>query len=165
MLGVDYSPQSVALANQILASDEDSSNPRRQNLAFREWDILNDPLNAILDSPQTRGWDIVHDKGTFDAISLSDASDARGRRVCEGYRDRALGLVREGGYFIITSCNWTEPELKAWFAPSEGGDDDDVSSDSPRFVLDGRVEYRTFSFGGVKGQPVTTLCFRKVAQE
>lgn len=164
MLGVDYSPQSVALAQRILASSaEGEQGKARQSIAFREWDVLCGPWSTVLDGAQAEGWDVVHDKGTFDAISLSDDKDAQGRRVCEGYRARALSLVRRGGYFVITSCNWTEPELSAWFAPGEEeGHGEDAGTD--KFVLDGRVEYRTFSFGGVKGQTVTTLCFRKAAR-
>lgn len=158
MLGVDYSPQSVALAGQILASST-AEGKNRGDISFREWDLLSGPWAAVLDGAQAEGWDVVHDKGTFDAISLSDATDAQGRRICEGYKARALRLVRSGGYFVITSCNWTEPELKAWFAPG----DEEIETGGDKFVVEGRVEYRTFSFGGVKGQTVTTLCFRRTA--
>ncbi|VUC23325.1 unnamed protein product [Clonostachys rosea] len=147
MLGVDYSPQSVALANQIASSrDKDEV----AGMSFQEWDILGGSYSNILTASEAEGWDVILDKGTFDAISLSDNQDAQGRRICEGYRERVLPLVKQGGLFIITSCNWTEKELRAWFESSGG------------FALDGRVEYRTFSFGGVKGQTITTLCFRKL---
>ncbi|CAH0043096.1 unnamed protein product [Clonostachys solani] len=147
MLGVDYSPQSVALANQI-ASSRDKDEAAR--MSFQEWDILAGSYSDILAASEAEGWDVILDKGTFDAISLSDSQDAQGRRICEGYRERVLPLVKQGGLFIITSCNWTEKELTAWFE-SPGG-----------FAMDGRVDYRTFSFGGVKGQTITTLCFRKL---
>lgn len=146
MLGVDYSPQSVALANQI-ASSRDKDEVAR--MSFQEWDILAGSYSDILIASEADGWDVILDKGTFDAISLSDNQDAQGRRICEGYRERVLPLVKQGGLFIITSCNWTEKELRAWFE-SPGG-----------FAMDGQVGYRTFSFGGVKGQTITTLCFRK----
>lgn len=92
------------------------------------------------------------DKGTFDAISLSEEKDSQGRRLFEGYCERVLPLVRRGGIFLLTSCNWTESELRSWFENSE-------SSDGFRVV--GKVEYRTFSFGGAKGQTISTLCFRR----
>ncbi|KAG9253957.1 S-adenosyl-L-methionine-dependent methyltransferase [Emericellopsis atlantica] len=146
MLGVDYSPQSIELATSIQAS-----RPSDPYLEFQTWDILSGSLSEVLKEPQSQtGWDVVLDKGTFDAISLSSEKDSQGRRLNEGYRERVLGLVREGGFFVITSCNWTEPELRKWFEDQEG------------FALDGRVEYRTFSFGGVKGQPITTLCFKRI---
>lgn len=142
MLGIDYSPQSIALATQILSTRSDS-------ISFAEWDLLNGPLTTPLSHPPQL-FDCILDKGTFDAISLSPSLNVHGRRIVEGYKDRVLQLVRRGGYFLVTSCNWTEEELKAWF--ESGGE----------FEMDGRVEYKTFSFGGRKGQTITTLCFRKV---
>ncbi|KFH40888.1 N-lysine methyltransferase-like protein [Hapsidospora chrysogenum ATCC 11550] len=155
LLGVDYSPHSVALARQIASS---RNLPHDETISFREWDVLAGPLSTVLAGAQSHGWDVVLDKGTFDAVSLSAETDADGRRPCEGYRDRVLRIVRPGGYFIVTSCNWTEPELRAWF---EGAGGEDGGGGGDGFVLDGRVEYQTFSFGGVKGQTITTLCFRK----
>ncbi|XP_044718085.1 methyltransferase domain-containing protein [Hirsutella rhossiliensis] len=140
--GVDYSPQSIALARQLA-----------------EWDVVAGPLDALLDGAQARGWDLVLDKGTFDAVSLSDERDAHGRRrPCEAYRDRVVRLVRPGGLFVVTSCNWTEPELVEWFA----GRDDEGDRHQLGFAVAGRVQYRTFSFGGVKGQTISTVGFRKL---
>ncbi|TRX94869.1 hypothetical protein FHL15_004330 [Xylaria flabelliformis] len=147
---------------------------------FAQHDILHGSATALLDarfSPSVaNGWDVVLDKGTFDAISLSaetlDNADSGPRRINEAYGARVLPLVREGGLFLITSCNWTEAELRSWF--EEGGS---VVQDMPSssaanggnreqgfwgFEVVGRVEYRSFSFGGVKGQTISSLCFRKV---
>ncbi|KAG5928124.1 hypothetical protein E4U42_001234 [Claviceps africana] len=155
-LGVDYSPQSVQLARQVCAAksrDHDSPDDKTRPVRFAEWDIMTGPLEAVLPGPG-RAWDVVLDKGTFDAVSLSGERTDAGRRICEVYPERVLPLVREGGLFLITSCNWTEDELTAWFAGPRG-------HDGGRFVPAGRIEYRTFSFGGVKGQTISTLCFRK----
>ncbi|KNB08708.1 hypothetical protein FOXG_09469 [Fusarium oxysporum f. sp. lycopersici 4287] len=147
-LGVDYSPQSIALARQIATTKDDLEKP----VEFEEWDLIAGPYSPVLNGEQTEGWDVVLDKGTFDAISLSDEKDAQGRRLCECYRERVLPLVRKGGVFLVTSCNWTETELRGWFEKtSEEG-----------FQVVGRVEYRSFSFGGHKGQTISTLCFRRV---
>ncbi|CVL01230.1 related to anther-expressed protein SLL2-S9 [Fusarium mangiferae] len=147
-LGVDYSPQSIALARQITTTKDDLEKP----VEFEEWDLIAGPYSPVLNGEQTEGWDVVLDKGTFDAISLSDEKDAQGRRLCECYRERVLPLVRKGGIFLVTSCNWTETELRGWFEKtSEEG-----------FQVVGRVEYRSFSFGGHKGQTISTLCFRRV---
>lgn len=143
MLGVDYSPQSIALANQIRATKRSSSS---DNISFLEHNILSSPASVITDT----GFDVILDKGTFDAISLSSELDSQGRRLNEGYKESLLGLMKEGGLFVITSCNWTEKELRDWF---EGGG----------LKWEGRVEYRSFQFGGQKGQTITTLCFRREA--
>ncbi|KAJ4192274.1 Protein-lysine N-methyltransferase efm4 [Fusarium falciforme] len=144
-LGVDYSPKSISLARQIATTKES------ENVEFQEWDVIAGPFDTVLNGSQANGWDVVLDKGTFDAISLSDEKDAQGRRLCEGYRERVLQLVRRGGIFLVTSCNWTESELRSWFERRDGEGFDVVR----------RVEYRTFSFGGAKGQTISTLCFRR----
>lgn len=112
----------------------------------------------MLSGAQRKGWDVVLDKGTFDAISLSEEREEEtGRRVCERYKARVLPLVREGGLFLVTSCNWTEEELQSWFgegSPAAEGIDGS-------FVQVGKVQYPSFSFGGVKGQTISTLCFQR----
>lgn len=161
-LGVDYSPQSVALARQVAASKDSAADA----VEFREWDIIGGPMDAVADGAQRQGWDVVLDKGTFDAISLSDDKDARGRRPCEGYTARVLRLVRPGGLFLVTSCNWTEEELAAWFV--RGGGERPLAaaaaaaSEDGGFEVAGRVQYRTFSFAGAKGQTISTICFKKI---
>ena len=106
MVGVDYSAQSVTLATSI----RDAKDASYKDIAFHEWDILSQPPGAWLGS----GFDVVLDKGTFDAICLSQEEDAQGRRICEGYREKVEPLTKKGGRFLITSCNWTEEELKDW---------------------------------------------------
>jgi SAM-dependent methyltransferase len=140
MVGVDYSTESVRLAEAI----RDTKGADYGDIALHEWDILSQEPGAWLDG----GFDVVLDKGTFDAICLSQDTDAAGRRVCEGYRERVEPLVRPGGRFLITSCNWTEEELRAWF---EGG----------AFNFAGKVKYPSFTFGGKTGSSVVTLCFQK----
>ncbi|KAL7918118.1 S-adenosyl-L-methionine-dependent methyltransferase [Trichoderma austrokoningii] len=144
MLGTDYSAQSIALAKNIAKSKEEELKP----VHFLQWDLLNDPLSSPQSyAPPSHLFDIILDKGTFDAISLSS-----GQQPCETYRRRLLQLLRpNGGIFLITSCNWTEPELRAWFADDADGE----------LRVVGRVDYPTFTFGGVKGQTISTLCFRR----
>jgi SAM-dependent methyltransferase len=140
MVGVDYSAQSVRLAATI----RDTKGEEYKDIALHEWDILGQAPGAWLGS----GFDVVLDKGTFDAICLSQDTDAHGRRICEGYRERVEPLIKPGGRLLITSCNWTEDELRAWFA---GG----------QLALAGTVKYPSFTFGGKTGSSVVTLCFEK----
>ncbi|CAO2653147.1 Nn.00g025580.m01.CDS01 [Neocucurbitaria sp. VM-36] len=142
MVGVDYSPQSITLATSIRDAKDPSS--LYANIAFHEWDILTQPPGAWLAS----GFDVVLDKGTFDAICLSQDTDAQGRRICEGYREKVEPLVKRGGRFLITSCNWTEEELRGWFGGGE-------------LVFEGKVKYPSFTFGGQTGSSVVTLCFKR----
>ncbi|KAJ5095734.1 hypothetical protein NUU61_005090 [Penicillium alfredii] len=140
-------------------------------IQFEEWDILNSdaPLsesgletvvpadkNPLSWFPYAHGgFDIVLDKGTFDAVSLAD--DAQTSRVCERYPDIARRLVRRGGFVVVTSCNWTEEELVRWFTGTAAGGDHD------RLVVWGRVEYPRFQFGGQEGQGVCSVCFQRVS--
>lgn len=167
MLGIDYSEQSIALAKQIAEAyssrDDEDEEERKQErkkedkVEFAVWNLLRGDYNdgVVLSGAQTDGWDIVLDKGTFDAISLSEEKDDQGRRICEGYKARVLRLVKTGGLFLVTSCNWTEGELEDWFGEGSG------EVEGASFVSVGRVKYPSFSFGGVKGQTISTLCFQR----
>lgn len=145
LIGVDYSAHSVKLAQQIcmsrkrLQQSEDEKEARSQP-EFYQWDLINDLPGTWLSD----GFDIVLDKGTFDAISLS--SD----RICQSYRSRILPLLKPGAYFIITSCNWTKDELLQWFVHDDGN-----------LTCCDEAKYSTFSFGGKQGQSVCTLVFQR----
>lgn len=163
-LGVDYSEKSVALAQQIASEQQQQDSSSTQDEAppapaveFAVWDVFNSPYDTVLSEAQADGWDVVLDKGTFDAISLSEEKDVQGRRICEGYKARIMRLVRRGGLFLVTSCNWTEEELEGWFGEGSSAGVDG----SDEFVKVGRVTYPSFSFGGVKGQTISTLCFQR----
>ncbi|PSK34009.1 Protein-lysine N-methyltransferase efm4 [Elsinoe australis] len=151
MVGVDYSETSVRLAQQIAAqrAESDASaekNKAKNTTAFYKWDLLQDEPGAWLKD----GFDVVLDKGTFDAISLSSETNAQGRRSHEGYREKVLPLIKPGGLFIITSCNWTRDEVLKWFEGADG-----------QLSLVDEVDYPSFTFGGEKGQSVCTLAFKR----
>ena len=57
-------------------------------------------------------FDVCLDKGTYDAVSL-DPSGAEKRR--SQYVESVASLIKNGGVFLITSCNWTREELIARF--------------------------------------------------
>ncbi|POS86367.1 hypothetical protein EPUL_001467 [Erysiphe pulchra] len=143
IMGVDYSEKSIEFARRIAAERKINS------IEFKHWDIMNsEPMGAVLEGQNISGWDIVLDKGTFDAISLSSEIDTNGRRKSENYRSRVLPLIKTGGILLITSCNWTEMELKSWFC-------------GPGLRFFDRIEYKSFSFGGQMGQKVSSICFLK----
>lgn len=174
MVGVDYSRQSVELARELQrgrghsayrsdseeSDDEDEGEGESQTqtewggtqIRFEEYDILNPVLQETLDwFPRANGgFDIVLDKGTFDAISLSEEMVAE-KRVCERYPGIVVGLVRKGGFLVVTSCNWTEDEIVRWF----------VEGTKEELKVWGRVEYPRFRFGGKEGQGVCTVCFQR----
>ena len=157
MVGVDYSTASVELARRIgkareddREEDEDEDHDEEvrctRPVQFEQWDIVKESPSDWL---PREGFDVVMDKGTFDAISLSAEVDGQGKRICEGYAARVEPLVKKDGLVIVTSCNWTEEELRRWF---EGGE----------LEFYGRARYSTFKFGGQEGQSVVSVCFKKV---
>lgn len=148
MVGVDYSPASVFLARQIqrqrLDSLDGDPDARVLPVQFELFDILNDKPGSWLGP----GFDIVLDKGTFDAISLNPKPDKDGRKGFELYGKKVESLVRPGGYLLITSCNWTEEELRRWF-------------ESEELEYWDRIKYRSFTYAGVKGQTISSVFFRR----
>ncbi|KAH8405126.1 hypothetical protein KR222_004196 [Zaprionus bogoriensis] len=130
--GCDYSPKAIELAEGI-AKD--------QSLA-----IAYSVADLTQDTPPTLGvYDIVHDKGTYDAISLCPDNPKQKRT---NYLATVAQLLRdERSLFVITSCNWTEDELLLSF-----GD---------LFVKHCSIPTPTFKFGGKVGNVVTSVVFTK----
>ena len=162
MLGVDYSSASVALASEICSTKIMGIYAALENdgvdlgsgilpVSFKLYDIFNPrPTAGML----AGGFDVLLDKGTFDAVSLSSDRDANGKRLSESYPEKIKHLIRVGGILIITSCNWTEDELSSWFTK-------DTSSKNGFFVLKDKIKYKSYSFGGKSGQSVVTMAFEK----
>jgi SAM-dependent methyltransferase len=152
MLGVDYSAASIQLALQINESrvrshgEEDAG---ASHINFLEHDLLSTTMDWGAE------FHVLLDKGTFDAISLSEIPDATIL-----YRRRIKKLMLDDAYLIITSCNWTEKELRAWI---EGADEEkkaEKANQTGSFHFVDRVRYPSFRFGGQEGQTVVTLCFQ-----
>jgi EEF1A lysine methyltransferase 2 len=155
MTGIDYSERSIDLAQELGRSQDGCD-----DIKFEVMDIIRYDPGDKKWWPQT-GFDLVLDKGTFDAISLSEevipSNTADGpppieqrHRIHTVYPSRALRTVKPGGFLLVTSCNWTQEELIRWFTGGEKG----VSVFS-------MIEYPKFKFGGHEGQGVCTVCFRK----
>lgn len=160
LVGIDYSKQSIELAQKIntrysrvFATTQHKSPP----ISFEVFDVIaDDPVKASWWSEGSQGFDLVLDKGTFDAISLSSelVKNHAGveKRLCELYPGKTAALVKPGGFLVITTCNWTEDEIMNWFS---GGDMQGI------FEVFDKIKYKSFSFGGHQGQGVSTVCFRK----
>ncbi|KAF8206297.1 S-adenosyl-L-methionine-dependent methyltransferase [Mycena galopus ATCC 62051] len=125
LCGIDYSPDAVALARAIGAASESGS-----AVTFAECDFL------VADPPGPDAWDLLLDKGTFDAIALAE-KDADGTSPAARYPVRVARLLKPGARFLITSCNFTEDELRATFEAPDTG-----------LVYHSRIQHKTFTFGG-----------------
>ncbi|KAI0091307.1 S-adenosyl-L-methionine-dependent methyltransferase [Irpex rosettiformis] len=151
ILGVDYSADAVKLARAIGDSRADGANA----ITFEECDFLRSYPQALPgDQAIERDistWDLVLDKGTFDAIALAER-DNSGKAPSADYPPRIGATVKPGGYFLITSCNFTEEELISQFASSSTG-----------LQYHSKVTWPKFSFGGQQGNVYSTVAFQKPA--
>lgn len=102
LTGVDYSQKAIDLARMVL------NDYHLSNIKLKVCDILN---NELLPD-----YKVVHDKGTYDAISLNP-EDAAAKR--QKYIENVYHILLPGGYLVLTSCNWTKEELLTHFTNRE----------------------------------------------
>ncbi|KAI8805736.1 S-adenosyl-L-methionine-dependent methyltransferase [Cladochytrium replicatum] len=118
LTGVDYSVPAVELARRIAVEDDSITVEIRGHFERYRYAL---------------------DKGTFDAISLSED----GSTDVKLYAENVAKMLAPGGVLLITSCNFTESEV--------------LEQLQSHFEYKGRVKYPTFTFGGVQGQTIVTL--------
>ncbi|CAO3685365.1 unnamed protein product [Umbelopsis vinacea] len=102
--GIDYSPSAIQLAISV-AKQRDM-----EFIQYQTVDFLNED-----------GWrksavyDVVLDKGTYDAICLDPEQEEANQKGEDGPKERYIEKVRQmistDGRLLITSCNWTREEL------------------------------------------------------
>jgi EEF1A lysine methyltransferase 2 len=100
--------------------------------------VCDDILATTID----RSFDLVVDKGTFDAIALSGKEEDK-----VAYRNSINALCTK--YFVVTSCNFVKDELVAFFSGTT-------------WQVKQQIPYPVFSFGGATGSTVTSLVFERV---
>ncbi|KAG2018020.1 chaperone, variant 3 [Coprinopsis cinerea AmutBmut pab1-1] len=126
LAGIDYSMGAVKLARGIAVQktkegrdeeDEDeageevekeSGKAGADQILFDQCDFLEDtPLALPIHSEgakrerKTGVWDLLLDKGTYDAIALGE-KDEQGRSPAVRYPGRVVRLLKPGGIFLIT---------------------------------------------------------------
>lgn len=117
LTGIDYSAGAVKLGESVEAA-------RRKAIEEGDEDVIDidDVVNEctcewrvgdLLRDEMGETWDLVMDKGTFDALALSNEPIAEkdGRLPSHVYPEQVAKLVSPGGFFLITSCNFTEEEI------------------------------------------------------
>ncbi|SHO80050.1 Similar to S.cerevisiae protein EFM4 (Lysine methyltransferase) [Malassezia sympodialis ATCC 42132] len=152
LCGIDYSTASIALSRSIGSKRLNGC----EQVVFEVADLRDAQQVDHLSSKANDGlgWDIVCDKGTYDAIALS-SQPIDGKLPVEHYVGAVRALTRPltpdtpSGIFFITSCNFTQEELIATFCPAG-------------FSVVHVVPTPTFQFGGQKGSTVTSIAFQRV---
>ena len=151
VVGIDYVDSSVSLSQKLLTAFTETHADLaylRERVSFAQADILEPTSFSQLAGP----FQIVSDKGTYDAMSLSpDPLAAR-----EGYRSTLLSTLLAPAspslslsLFVITSCNFTHDELTAFFTATG------------QLAVFRRIPAPSFTFGGVKGQQVSSIIFQR----
>jgi EEF1A lysine methyltransferase 2 len=140
---LDYSEKAVELARKLVGF-----NSFEDDRIFKA-DILNP---STLPSKHCNTFDLIVDKGTFDAISLNPDFEglekvSKTKIIADAFKNTLKTLLsNEDSLFIITSCNWTSHELEQIFGPE--------------FKPIGEVTHTKFMFGGKSGQDVSTIIFQ-----
>lgn len=136
LTGIDYSANAIELS-KCIAADQQLS------IDYQVLDLLNnDNIREVFGDRQ---FDIVHDKGTYDAVSLHPDDPQKKRNA---YIQNVHEMLTTEGLFILTSCNWTEEEICTSFAG--------------RFTKHRTIPTPTFNFGGKTGSVITQIVFKKI---
>ncbi|KAH3756595.1 EEF1A lysine methyltransferase 2 [Pelomyxa schiedti] len=126
LVGSDFSEPAVQLATKISAK-------RGLDIKF----IVDDVTHSIIDHK----FQLVIDKGTFDAIALTQQTEREEKK--EQYRRAIVSFLQPPpaiSYFVITSCNFTTAELREFFGPV--------------LHYHSQLEYPVFTFGGKQGSEI-----------
>ncbi|KAL4249792.1 Protein-lysine N-methyltransferase EFM4 [Abortiporus biennis] len=142
IFGVDYSEDAIKLSRSIGVTRGEGS----ELIRFEVCDFLQDVPRG---EDGQEEWDLVLDKGTFDAMALAE-KDEHGRSPADGYPSRVGKVVKREGFFLIVSCNFTEDELKEKFANSETG-----------LEYHSNIKFPSFAFGGHSGNVYSSIALRK----
>ena len=142
VVGTDYSPNSVAHARAVLAAQCPTEGLAPDT--FEQSVVLDDATDTKL-APAS--FDVVLDKGTYDAIYLMPGTQEERDAALKRYRDCAARVLKEGEkhYFVITTCNFTRAEIERQFADT--------------FDYHSHLDYPVLEFGGHKGSTNATVVF------
>lgn len=100
--GIDYSPDALTLASSIAKTRAGGD-----SITFSACDFLQgEPLLLPhMTQGQSSGvWDLLLDKGTYDAIALGQ-KDEQGKSPAARYPERVARLLKPGGFFLITCAS------------------------------------------------------------
>jgi tRNA G46 methylase TrmB len=96
MYGIDYSENAISLAKSIASKKETEG---ATSIKFTARDFLTEGIPR--DDTTSDGWNLILDKGTFDAISLGKKGE-NGHAPHRQYPQRLSALMKPGGRFLIT---------------------------------------------------------------
>jgi EEF1A lysine methyltransferase 2 len=95
LAGIDYSTDAVSLSKSI------SATRNAESIAFSVCDFLNDVPSQLGSMDGPNSWDVLLDKGTYDAIALG-VKNEQGKSPAVKYPACAARLLKPGGFLLIT---------------------------------------------------------------
>jgi len=144
--GMDYSEKSIELAINIKKHKIAEGEEKFNNLNLYQEDIKN--IIYDIDDDEEK-FDLIHDKGTFDAFMLNKSNSNI------NYAEYIYYKLKKTGIFIITSCNHLKSDLLNFFI-----EDPKLNKEKYRFNVSSEIPHKSFNFGGQSGQTVTTIIFK-----
>lgn len=159
LFGVDYSEAGIALAKKVALKDETTEHIQLFVLDLTD---LNSFFMRHKDGAPLK-YDVLFDKGTFDAICLNEDKHMRNRYVAA-----IMSMMTPSSYFIITSCNWTQQEIVQIFESmscfdARAAENLELAQLQPApmsLKLFKVLKHPEFSFGGRSGSTVATVAFK-----
>lgn len=137
LYGGDYSEPALKLGEKLVSEAGLSD-----AVKFLFMDLLN------VEQLPHNNFDVILDKGTFDAICLNGEHCGE-MTPAALYHQSMAQMLKPGGAFLISSCNWTSDELISLFSGSE-------------FSLIEVLPAPSFSFGGKSGTTASTVAFKRL---
>jgi hypothetical protein len=162
MTGADYSSNSISLCRDI---------EKKRGVTGIRWEVC----DCLVPNPQLGQFALVLDKGvrrlrartaahneqTYDAISLAPAAEQASHPRLQ-YAAAIAAFLRHDGLFVITSCNWTEEELREQLGGGQSScDESDLADAAPALEYHAHVRRPKFTFGGQQGSTISTVIFQR----
>ena len=94
LCGIDYSQEGIDLARTIATSK------RYDDIKLEVLDFLRQDFIKIDGLPE-EGWDLLLDKGTYDAMALAEKEESE-VALFKQYPARVAEILKPGGFFLIT---------------------------------------------------------------
>jgi EEF1A lysine methyltransferase 2 len=141
LTGFDYSKNSIELSEKVAKSEG-------VEIIYRQVDLCANEVQV-----ERNSWDLIYDKGTFDAVSLCPNDGEMHERNLEMenlYAKCCFEALKPGGKLMICSCNWTVEELQTKF-----------KQQGFSFITTVQVSKQSFSFGGKAGDTARCTIFQK----
>ncbi|ANQ07584.1 Protein-lysine N-methyltransferase PKH_071390 [Plasmodium coatneyi] len=149
LCGFDFSASAIDLAKKLFQDDGTDNLTNRaghsSDVYVQVLDIYNIAKEIGENSKLKKKYKLINDKGTFDIFFMNEKA--------QEYFTHVSFFFQVDTLFCLTSCNACKEELLSivnHFNETNG---------KIRLTLFDEIRYETITFGGVKGQIITTLIF------